>query len=72
MPIEGEQLLAVGGVPQLDCMITTPVSVLFLASVGACVLTAGDDGSVSLARPKSSTFAMPSRRTITFSGLMSR
>src|SRR5262249_8111018 len=24
MPIEGEQLLAGGGVPQLDCMITTP------------------------------------------------
>ena len=52
--------------------MTVPGSVVTLARVGASVSTPAPCFSVSLARPKSRTLTMPSRRTMTFSGLMSR
>src|SRR5215813_3481081 len=53
--------------------ITTPESVLRWVRVGISLSTNSCDRCpVSLARPKSSTFAMPSLRRMMFSGLTSR
>ena len=52
--------------------MTTPGFVLTVDSAGACGTTAATWCGASLASPKSSTFTIRSRRSMTFSGLMSR
>ena len=62
-------------------MTPTPVTPIGLVSVGECVIAIDDVGVVAfplsggpsaLARPKSSTFTVPSARTFTFAGFKSR
>ncbi len=59
-------------------IMPTPVTPTGLVSVGECVIASGDDvgvtecrssgGPSALARPKSSTFNVPSARTLTLAG----
>ena len=51
-----------------------PNCVARAVSVGEFAIAAADDsaGSIALARPKSSTFTVPSVRTFMFAGLRSR